>query len=83
MVDLLAKGGITLNPANVELGLALAEKAALGATDPAQAGAGPVAGEPAADTAHGGPVDQVPPLSKRSGDQTGKMDGMGMAGAVN
>lgn len=83
MVDLLAKGGITLDPANVELGLALAEKAAMGAADPAMAGEGPVAGEAAPDTAHGGPVEQMPPLSKRSGDMTGKMDGMGMAGAVN
>ena len=83
--DILTQLGVTLDPANVQLGLALATKATTmgGSVDPSLAGAGPVAGQPTLDTAHGGPAEQAEPLSKRSGDQTGKLDGLGMAGAVN
>lgn len=83
LLDVLSKVGVQLDPANIQLGLQLAQKAAMQPTDPAQMGAGPMAGMSPPDTEHGGPVEQVDPLSKRSGDQTQKLDGMGMAGAVN
>mgnify|MGYP001585291382 CR=1 FL=1 len=51
-------------------------------TDP-MAGAAGLPPDPALDTTHGGPAEQVEPLSKRSGDASGKLDGLGMAGAVN
>lgn len=83
--EMLTQLGVKIDPANVQLGLALAQKAQMmgGSVDPSQAGKGPVSGEPDKDDAHGGPAEQVEPLSKRSGDMTGKMDGMGMAPAVN
>lgn len=79
--QVMQEGGITIDPQNIALGLALHQKqqAMGGAVD---GSGGPVAGQPSKQTEHGGAVQQQEPLSKHQGDQTGKLDGMGMAGAV-
>ena len=81
--ELLTQLGMKITPANVQLGLALAQKQQLLGAAVNEPTGGPVAGQSSPNTAHGGPVEQAEPLSKRSGDQTGKIDGMGMANAVN
>lgn len=80
--QILAAGGIQLDEGNVSLGLALAQKAMAGGGPVAHDGEGPTAGETPPETEHGGPAEQAEPLSKRSGDQTGKLSGMGMASQV-
>ena len=80
--QMLTEGGITISADNVALGISLAEKqiAMGGAVN--EAGGQLTSGKPKPQTEHGGAAEQQNPLSKHQGDLTGKLDGMGMAGAV-
>lgn len=81
--EMLTANGVPISAANVELGIQLAAKqqALGGAVN--EAGGQLTPGQAKGASAHGGAVQQQEPLSKHQGDQSGKLDGMGMAGAVN
>jgi len=81
--QILGMGGVQIDPQNIELGLALHQKAlAQGAPIPHN-GAGPVPGQAPPSAEHGGAAHQAEPLSKHANERTGKLPGDGLAQAVN
>lgn len=80
---ILTASGMPIDPQNIALGIALATKQQMLGGAVNEAGGQLTPGSPPADTAHGGAVQEQEPLSKHAADQTGKLDGLGMAGGVN